>query len=104
MNRDEIFDLQKNGYPIGARVFHAGKPQALGTVVSELHPSPLNGGPRQEVHWDADTRTSWNPIFLFPEGTPDDDVPDVIYDHPLVFIKGMGTMGISHQVRVITNP
>ena len=89
----QIVELQKAGYPIGTRVFHAGKLGVLGTVVSDMHPSPEYGGVRQEVEWDVHTRTAWNPIFLFPEGTPDDDVPDIIYDGALICIKGGGILG-----------
>lgn len=83
--------MKNKSFKVGERVYHANNPDSLGTVAGPVYQSDKDGGDRQLVLWDlSGLYTAHDPIFLFKEGTPYDQVPDMIQSGYVCFVKNTG--------------
>lgn len=77
-------------YKAGTRVFFVTRPEMIGTVIDTVY---TKEGIRHRVYWhDTKVETHWDPAFLFPEGTPMDDIPGVIHSGIYTWYKSTNTL------------
>jgi hypothetical protein len=65
-------------FKIGDRV-RMVQTSSFGTVASEVFPSPVDKGPRQNVRWDrSGEESAWDPAFLREANTNPLEDPDEV--------------------------